>query len=272
MDLYTATSYNVAEVLTKSYSTSFSMSSRLFSDSIRKHIYAIYGMVRIADEIVDTYRDDGRQEMLDDFESSVYIACQKRYSTNPVLQAFADTAINYDIDNELIEPFFESMRVDLHRKTYNQAEYEKYIYGSAEVVGLMCLKVFVGGDTEEYDDLKQGARSLGAAFQKVNFLRDMAADYNDLGRFYFPDKSYELFSENDKNTIINDIENDFSIAADCIDHLPKNSRSAVRASYMYYSELLRKIKDASIDELKSKRIRVSNTKKVILLTKSAILS
>ena len=180
MDLYTKTSYKLAETLTKRYSTSFSMSSQLFDESIRRHIYAIYGMVRIADEVVDTFRGDDASRRLEEFLVEVNKSLEDDYSLNPILHAFGHTAQMFSIGPDLIEPFFNSMQVDLTKKAFSKDEYEAYIYGSAEVVGLMCLKVFVNGDDAKYDALKQGAMKLGAAYQKVNFLRDIASDYHSL--------------------------------------------------------------------------------------------
>lgn len=265
MELYTDTSYELSRQLTQRYSTSFGMSSRLFSSSVRPHIYAIYGMVRLADEIVDTYRGDDVAEILDTFEQTVYAACESGYSTNPIVHAFGQTAREYDITSELIAPFFESMRTDLTRRTYDQEGYERYIYGSAEVIGLMCLRVFCS--PQQYEVLKDGACALGSAYQKVNFLRDMAADYKELGRTYFPGAiRYETFDEADKAAIIADIEKDFTAANDALAQLPRSAKRAVLLSRRYYTSLLKRIKKTPAETLKTTRIRVPTTKKLALLT------
>ena len=223
-------------------------------------------MVRLADEIVDTYRGDDMAAQLDAFEAEVYGACNIGYSSNPVIHAFALTARLYRIDRSLIGPFFTSMRVDVRRTAYDQIAYEEYIYGSAEVIGLMCLKVFCKGDAAQYDTLKDGARALGSAYQKVNFLRDIAADYKELGRLYFPGAvTYDTFNEADKQTIINDIAADFEAAQPSIDQLPTTARDAVRLSRRYYSELLDRIERTPAEALKTTRVRIPNTRKIWLL-------
>lgn len=266
MELYATTSYEISRLLTRRYSTSFSMSSRLFSRAIQPHIYAIYGMVRLADEVVDTYRGDDMSTVLDDFEAQVMAACQTGYSTNTVVHAFALTAKHYLIDQSLIVPFFASMRVDVAKTEYDQQGYEEYIYGSAEVIGLMCLKVFCEGDSAQYDLLRDGARALGSAYQKVNFLRDIAADYKELGRLYFPGTvRYETFNEHDKQAIIADITADFTEAKIAVAQLPKNARSAVRLSMDYYTALLSRIERTPASQLKEQRVRVPNIQKTWLL-------
>lgn len=270
MDLYTRTSYELAKKLTAQYSTSFSMSSRLFDARIRNHIYAIYGMVRIADEIVDTFKTAGAQQMLQDFQDQVLTACKTQHSTNPIIHAFADTAHRFGIDEALITPFFDSMETDLHAKTFSQQAYRKYIYGSAEVIGLMCLKVFVDNDAEQYQQLQHGAARLGAAYQKVNFLRDFAADHHTLGRVYFPGVTYKSFSEHDKQSITADIRKDFSETENALHKLPTNSRRAVTASYAYYRALLNKIDQTPVATLKQQRIRISNSQKVYLLARARV--
>lgn len=270
MDLYTSTSYEMSERITTRYSTSFSMSSRLFVGSIRPHVYAIYGLVRIADEIVDTYGGNDTEERLHELQAQTMEAIKSHYSTNPVIHAFADTAIKYDIGESLIAPFFESMRMDLRPQHYDTAAYEQYIYGSAEVIGLMCLKVFVNGNADQYGTLAPGAQSLGDAYQKVNFLRDIKTDYTELGRTYFPGITYETFSDHDKQLIIADIKKDFLSARQSIDALPKHARRAVRASYYYYAALLRKLDRTPAKTISSGRIRISNIYKVLLLMKAAL--
>lgn len=270
MDLYTTISYELAERVTTRYSTSFSLSSRLFDRSIRPSIYAIYGMVRIADEIVDTYTGDDALERLDAFEQEVYQAMTTRYSTNPIAHAFADTTQKFSIDRSLIAPFFVSMRMDTSPQEFDEKTYKTYIYGSAEVVGLMCLKVFVGGDDREYEQLRTGAEALGAAYQKVNFLRDVAADHDTLGRVYFPNVDYAAFDEPAKQAIIDDITHDFVHARHAVDQLPASARRAVRASMYYYQALLHRLSQAPVEAIKTERLRISNVRKLLLLARAAV--
>lgn len=267
MELYTSTSYQLSRQLTLRYSTSFSKSSELFATRIRPHIFAIYGLVRIADEIVDTYQGKKTATLLDALEQETYAAIQLRYSTNPIVHAFAHTAAKYGINKSIIAPFFESMRMDLKKKRFNQKEYERYIYGSAEVIGLMCLRVFVEGNTHAYKKLEVGAKALGSAYQKVNFLRDMASDFSDRGRVYFPAVTYDAFSDTQKQAIVTDIRHDFETARQYLNQLPKTARKAVRLSYSYYSELLRILDRASVDTIKQRRLRVSAARKAALYIK-----
>ena len=264
MELYTATSYQLSKQLTEQYSTSFSSSSRLFAAPIRRHIYAVYGLVRIADEIVDTYRGDDAREQLDGLQADTYHALSTGYSVNPVVHAFATTARLFSIDKDLIDPFFESMRIDLSPHTYDEALYVQYIYGSAEVIGLMCLKVFTAGNAAQYDDLQEGARALGAAYQKVNFLRDCASDYKELGRLYFPEVQYETLSEEDKQAIVEDVRSDLRLAQRTITRLPSNSRKAVSLSYLYYKKVLDLLDKSSVARIKTTRIRVGSLQKLVL--------
>lgn len=268
MELYTSTCYELSERLTKRYSTSFSMSSRLFSAEICHHIYAIYGLVRIADEIVDTYRQHDAAMQLKNLHSETVTAIKNHYSTNPIVHSFAVTAEKYGISDDLLAPFFESMQTDLQPQKMTPKLYRSYIYGSAEVVGLMCLKVFVGGNDNEYAALSAGAQSLGAAYQKVNFLRDIAADYNDLGRTYFPNLDYAAFNDERKAEIIADIRQDFTAAKPAIDALPLNARPAVKASYAYYQALLNKVSVTPASQLLRQRVRISNAQKIVLLAKA----
>ncbi len=264
MDLYTKTSYELSRTLTLRYSTSFGKSSQLFSPEIQRHIFAIYGLVRIADEIVDTYQGKDSAKLLDALEKSVYAAIKTGYDTNPIVHAFADTFRTFTIDTQLIKAFFESMRTDLTRLTYTKKQYEAYIYGSAEVIGLMCLKVFVNGDEGEYKHLEPGAKALGAAYQKVNFLRDIASDHNERGRVYFPGIAFANFNETQKRAIENDITADLKTARGAILQLPATARRAVRLSFEYYSELLHVIEKTSVETLKTTRVRVPNSKKLAL--------
>lgn len=256
--------YELSEVLTLRYSTSFGMSSKLFPEPIRKHIYAIYGLVRVADEVVDTYRGADAPQRLDALEQETYLALQTGYSPNPMVQAFACTARAYGIEATLVAPFFTSMRTDLTRTAFDAEGYAAYIYGSAEVVGLMCLKVFVGGDEARYRELEDGARALGSAYQMVNFLRDLRADQEALGRFYFPDADFASFDEAAKQRVVATVEQQFLVARAAIDELPASCRTAVATSYAYYWRLLQKIKRTPAGQLKRTRVRVGDGTKVVL--------
>lgn len=244
------------------------MSSRLFGGSIRQHIYAIYGLVRIADEVVDTYTGKDKAERLDDLQQETTRAMADGYSTNPIVHAFALTARKYKIGDALLAPFFASMRTDVAQTTFTTQQYEDYIYGSAEVVGLMCLRVFVDGDDEHFALLREGACALGSAYQKVNFLRDIKADHDALGRVYFPGVSYREFNDEQKTRIIADIERDFSRAEDSMKRLPNNARAAVKASYYYYSALLHELKLLPAHTVLSRRVRVANWRKIALLLRA----
>lgn len=270
MELYTESSYEISKLITNAYSTSFGGATKLFDASIRKHIYAIYGLVRIADEIVDTYKGKNKAELLDELEQSIQVSLKRNYSVNPIVHSFVITANTYGIDYSLIHPFFTSMRMDLSPVIYDKKSYQAYIYGSAEVVGLMCLKVFCENDQKRYKKLERGARALGAAYQKVNFLRDMAADFKDLGRTYFPNVNFETFDDAAKVKIISDIEKDFSLAKKATDALPENSKQAVRLSVIYYEALLKKLKKTKAAVIKQKRVRINDFSKIILLTNETV--
>lgn len=270
MDLYSRVAYAHAKQLTLAYSTSFGISTRFFTSDIKPHIYAIYGLVRIADEIVDTYKGNDALELLDELESVTFRSIKSGYSTNPIVHAFALTAAKYKIDRILVNPFFESMRMDLVPQNYTDRDYAKYIHGSAEVVGLMCLKVFCGGDESVYKKLEKGAAALGSAYQKVNFLRDLSADYKELGRLYFPGKNFEEFNESDKQEIIEDIRSDFSTALPALLKLPRSCKKATMMSYVYYMELLKKLESTPASTIKEVRVRVSNQEKLLLLLKTAL--
>lgn len=265
MDLYAETAYQLSRELTLRYSTSFGQSSKLFSKTIQPHIYAIYGLVRIADEIVDTYVGPRQATLLKELEDDTYQAMRIGYSANPIVHAFALTANQYGISKALIKPFFESMRLDLKPQQYTTDLYAAYIYGSAEVIGLMCLRVFTDGNAAQYKQLAPGAKALGAAYQKVNFLRDIASDHHERGRMYFPDMTFETFDEAAKAGIIADIESDFSAALPAVHALPANAQKAVELSYRYYMELLKKLKVTPASTIKTRRIRVSNGKKISLM-------
>lgn len=246
------------------------MSSLLFNKQLRPHIYAIYGMVRLADEIVDSYRQPDMRQQLDALHAEVERSLESGYSSNPLIHAFAQTAQKYQLTNELIDPFFASMAVDIAPRPFNKTSYRAYIYGSAEVVGLMCLKVFIEGDALRYTELKPGATALGAAYQEVNFLRDIRADYEELGRMYFPNVTFDTFNEADKTSILETIDAQFNTAAAYIERLPKGSRKAVRASMYYYRALLKKLRDTPVGVLKTRRVRITNAYKLLLLAKAAL--
>ncbi|MFC0605575.1 phytoene/squalene synthase family protein [Winogradskyella pulchriflava] len=260
-----------SKAVTNAYSTSFSMATKMLSNSIRQDIYNIYGFVRFADEIVDTFHDYDKEKLFENFETDLENALNDKISLNPILNSFQETYHNYGIDKHLVTAFMNSMRLDLHKKKYlSEQEYKDYIYGSADVVGLMCLKVFVKGDEEKYEDLKESAMSLGSAFQKVNFLRDLKADFEDLSRTYFPNTDLNHLDEISKKTIIDEIENDFEKGLQGIKRLPLDAKFGVFMAYRYYNKLLQKLKKTPALDIKSARIRVPNYKKIELLTRSYV--
>lgn len=263
-ELYNTLAIQVSKRFTTAYSTSFSLGIRLFAKPLRDPIYSIYGFVRLADEIVDTWHSLDQKQELDTLEADCKKAINSNFSANPILHAFARVVNLYHLEPELIDAFIASMRLDLTKSSYTLAEYETYIYGSAEVIGLMCLRVFCDGDTAEYERLKPGARALGSAFQKVNFLRDLGADSDSLGRMYFPGTSSTSFSEADKLHIIADIEADFAKALPALNDLPHTARLGVRLAYVYYKELLKKIRRTEASTLRQQRIRVSDPMKICL--------
>lgn len=255
--------------LTIRYSTSFSWATKFVAPSLRDDVYAIYGLVRIADEIVDSYGGQDARELLDGLEQETYLALARGYSTNPVVHAFQLTAGAYGITSSLIRPFFASMRTDIKPpRHFSQKAYEAYIHGSAEVVGLMCLKVFVLGDKQQYKMLRPGAVRLGAAFQKVNFLRDFASDSHELGRVYFPNVANRWLDEAEKAAIIADIQTDFTTAKAYVSALPSNARTAVAISYVYYQALLDKLSRTPASTICTERIRISNIRKLWLMART----
>lgn len=269
--IYDIVSKDCSKIVTKTYSTSFSMATKMLSSSIRQDIYNIYGFVRLADEIVDSFHDYPKKELFSKFEKDLEISLKNKISLNPILNSFQYTYHKYDIDHELVSSFMDSMRLDLSKSKYKtEEEYKNYIYGSADVVGLMCLKVFVKGNRKKYDELKSSAMSLGSAFQKVNFLRDLKADFDDLNRTYFPNTDLDNLDENSKQNIIIDIENDFSEGLKGIKLLPIEAKFGVFMAYRYYSQLLKKLKKTPALEIKNTRIRVPNYKKIELLTRSFV--
>ena len=269
-NIYDKWSSKVSKTMTNQYSTSFSFSSRLLSKNIRNDIYAIYGLVRLADEIVDSFHEYDKQKLLIELKKDYNNAINMKISLNPILNSFQIVYHKYNFDPYLVEKFFESMEMDLDPSKYNCKLYNKYIHGSAEVVGLMCLRVFVGGDEEKYLELKDSAMKLGSAFQKVNFLRDIEYDNKELGRIYFPNIDVGNMTENQKAKIIEDIENDFSDSLTGLKKLDKDSFFGVYIAYVYYRELLKKIKNLNISKLYNSRIRISNFKKIRLVCFSAI--
>lgn len=260
-----------SKIVTQSYSTSFSSATKLLAPSIRQDIYNIYGFVRFADEIVDTFHEYDKQLLFKQFKADMYSAIKHKISLNPILNSFQETVHKYDIPAELYEAFMDSMEKDLHKSNYlTQEEYEAYIYGSADVVGLMCLKVFVKGDNEKYHKLKQDAMKLGSAFQKVNFLRDLKADSEELERSYFPNANLDRLDEATKAEIINEIELDFKAGLRGIIQLPVEAKLGVYTAYIYYLKLLQKLKATPSLEIKNKRVRVPDYQKASLLAKSYI--
>ncbi len=270
-ELFDSVSHECSKIVTNSYSTSFSLATRMLSSSIRTHIYNIYGFVRFADEIVDTFHSYNKMELFNRFEESLYLAISNKISLNPILNSFQMTVNLYHIDIDYIKSFMTSMRWDLSKKTYKtEKEYKDYIYGSADVVGLMCLKVFVKGDKRLFEKLKKPAMHLGSAFQKVNFLRDLKSDTENLNRLYFPDVNIDSFDEYSKSKIINEIKEDFKIGKTGIFQLPNESKFGVYTAYKYYLRLLKKLKKTPSTEIKSKRIRVANYQKADVLARSFI--
>ena len=270
-EIFDKVSYECSEKVTKTYSTSFSMATKLLSKSIRKDIYNIYGFVRFADEIVDSFHNFNKSELFNSFAEDLDNALLNKISLNPILNSFQHTYHKYSIDRDLVDSFMKSMRMDLKKKKYSTAkEYKEYIYGSADVVGLMCLKVFVQGNEKQFQKLKINAMKLGSAFQKVNFLRDIKADQENLKRSYFPNTQFNNLSELEKNTIINEIEDDFKLGLQGIKELPIVAKFGVFIAYRYYNQLLKKLKKTPATEIINKRIRVPNLKKLELLTRSYV--
>lgn len=270
LSLYNQVCQQCSQLITNRYSTSFSMGIRVFDRKFRMPIYAVYGFVRFADEIVDTFHNYPKAELLNEFRIDTYKAIKNKISLNPVLHAFQQVVHQYHIEMELIDAFLDSMEMDLHFTNYEDSLYKKYIYGSAEVVGLMCLRVFCEGNTEMYERLKAPACSLGSAFQKINFLRDMKSDFQERGRVYFPGIDFTNFTQEDKIQIEADIKKDFDDAYLGIVKLPKGARFGVYLAYVYYTNLFQKIKHAPVSKVKEERIRVNDRKKVMLLFSSAL--
>ncbi|WP_336515208.1 phytoene/squalene synthase family protein [Pollutibacter soli] len=268
--LFAETCEQCSRITTKRYSTSFSGAILLLHKDIRQHVYNIYGFVRFADEIVDTFHDHNKADLLSNFKTDTFKAIDAHVSLNPILQSFQNTVHAFNISNDLIEAFFKSMEWDLEKKVYDEAGFREYIFGSAEVVGLMCLHIFCGGKTCLYEKLKPHAQSLGAAFQKVNFLRDIKSDQEYLSRLYFPGINFNTFSAHDKQRIENEIAADFRHAYEGIMQLPANSRFGVYLAYKYYLSLFRKICNSKASSVLQKRIRIPNYAKAWVATKVLI--
>ncbi len=265
MDLFTKTTLECSKLITEHYSTSFTLGIKTLDKRFHLPIYAIYGFVRFADEIVDTFEGFDKKILLSRFKSDTYVAIEEGISLNPVLHSFQLIVNKYKIDHDLIESFLHSMEMDLYYADYNQDGYEAYIYGSAEVVGLMCLRVFCEGNLAEYDRLKADAKRLGSAFQKVNFLRDIKSDFQERGRTYFPDVDFTNFTLADKKNIENDIQADFDAALRGILELPKGAKGGVYLAYKYYLRLFDKIKNCPASRIQNERIRVPDYQKMTLL-------
>lgn len=268
--LYHSTCDECSRLVTNRYSTSFSAGIRAFHPSVRMPIYAIYGFVRLADEIVDTFYDYPQNELFQRFKLDTAKALDERISLNPILHAFQNVVHTYSVDKDLIDAFLNSMEMDLSKQTYSPEGYEQYIYGSAEVVGLMCLQVFCKGDKQKYEELKEPARRLGAAFQKINFLRDIKSDFEDRGRVYFPGVNFSDFTLEDKKMIEEDILKDFQAGYEGIIRLPRTARFGVYLAYRYYLKLFKKIRRTPAHIVQDTRIRVSDAEKVMLLCRSSV--
>ena len=264
-EIYLSSSFQACKKLTNNFSTSFSMGIYFLGKKIRNPIYSIYGFVRVADEIVDTFFDIDQTNELNEFHQLTKDAITNSYSSNLILHAFQHVVNKYNIDRNLIDAFFDSMKSDLTEKNYDRESYKKYIYGSAEVVGLMCLYVFLSGNNNKYNELKYFARKLGSAFQKVNFLRDFQEDYQFKGRAYFPELKIDgELNQSLKVQIESDIQKDFDSAKEGISKLPRSSRLGVYLAYRYYTKLLKKLKSTPVDKLMTTRIRVNNFEKFLL--------
>ncbi len=270
VQLFHTTTQHCSRIVTENYSTSFSSAIRMLHKDLRQPIFNIYGFVRFADEIVDTFHEHDKSALLQQFKSETFDAIKRGISLNPVLNSFQLTVNEFNIDHHLIDAFFTSMEMDLNKKAYDSKTYKEYIYGSAEVVGLMCLYVFCGGKKEQYLQLEHSARSLGAAFQKVNFLRDIKADFSGLARVYFPGCDFNNFTEQEKNRIEEDIHHDFSQAYEGIRNLPLKARFGVYVAYKYYYSLFKKIKRMKPARVLEERIRIPNYRKALIIFRAGV--
>jgi phytoene synthase len=265
IELFDQTTLECSRLITQRYSTSFTLGIKTLAKKFHLPIYAVYGFVRYADEIVDTFHDHDKASLLARFKKETFEAIEIKLSLNPVLHAFQLIVNQYQIDLDLIEAFLHSMEMDLDYQLYNDSKYQEYIYGSAEVVGLMCLKIFVEGDQEMYDRLREPACKLGAAFQKVNFLRDIKSDFEERGRVYFPGVDFEAFDTSVKVLIEEDIQKDFDDSLVGIEALPDGAKLGVKVAYLYYQKLFDKIKSLPAETITQERIRIPNSKKITLL-------
>jgi len=268
--LFDNLSSQVSKMTTRTYSTSFSLGIYFLNNRLHQAIYSIYGFVRIADEIVDSFEGYNKPYLLAKFRQETFESIETRISFNPILNSFQHTVHQYNIKHELIETFLKSMEMDLEKVDYTREKYQQYILGSAEVVGLMCLQIFTEGNEEMYEELKPYAMKLGAAFQKVNFLRDMKDDYQVLGRTYFPNVDMTAFTGYEKKQIEQDIEYDFKVALEGIKKLPSSSKGGVYLAYVYYNSLFNKIKKLPAQKIFTERVRINNSKKVSLMLNSML--
>lgn len=269
-ELFNTTALKCSKLVTKNYSTSFSLGIKVLAKEYRMPVYAIYGFVRYADEIVDTFHNHDKKALLERFTQDTYLAIDEKISFNPILHSFQLMVNKYHIEKPLIAAFLKSMEMDLDKQTYDDAGYQEYIYGSAEVVGLMCLRVFCEGNEEEYQKLKPAACRLGAAFQKVNFLRDIKSDFTERKRVYFPEVDFDSFSSNQKDEIEKSIHDDFVAAYEGIKLLPEGARLGVYLAYTYYKKLLEKIQSVPSSQIQDKRIRITDNHKLALLVKTYV--
>jgi len=270
--LFRIVSFKTSRLVTNTYSTSFSIGVRCLHPSIRDAIYSIYGFVRFADEIVDSFHDYDKEKLLTDFEREYELAVREGISMNPILNAFQETVTKYQIGDDLVKAFLKSMKGDLYKTTFTENEIKEYIYGSADVVGLMCLKVFVEGNSSQYEELKPYATRLGSAFQKVNFLRDLKQDTTNLHRVYFPVLKTEPFNEETKSAILKDIMKDFDLALTGIHLLPDKARFGVFIAYLYYKSLTKRIRKSSPELIMNKRISVPGYLKIVLVGKAYLFT
>jgi len=270
--LFNELSYSCSKATTEKYSTSFNSAVNLLHKSMQKPIHNIYGFVRFADEIVDSFHQYNKEELLAEFKKDTYAAIERGISLNPILNSFQSTVVEYQISINLIDAFFKSMEMDLKINSYSDTEYSNYIYGSAEVVGLMCLYIFCDKDKACYEKLKPYAQQLGAAFQKVNFLRDVKADYQQLNRTYFPQVDFKNFTPSMKKQIENEIKNDFALAYQGILQLPVKARFGVYVAYKYYLSLFKKIQKTNAEKIMEQRIRIPNFSKVFIVAKAGLRS
>lgn len=269
-ELFDNVSLKTSKLVTNSYSTSFSLGIRFLNKEFHDPIYSIYGFVRFADEIVDTFHQYNKEELLEEFKQETYKSIQRGISLNPILNSFQKVINDFNIDLQLIDTFLKSMEMDLDKKTYDAEGYKNYILGSAEVVGLMCLKVFVKGNEHQYKTLTPYAMALGSAFQKINFLRDLHADYQGMGRMYFPNIDLSQLDDETKSALEKDIDLDFDKGLEGIKLLPKNARFGVYVAYIYYRKLLMKIKSMHYKRILEERVSIPNSQKMVLFARSYV--